>query len=475
MTTCQPFRSACRGASSTSCQGVLPTSQHVPACRTIEWLSSDNLSPRRIGARRVWISDGLNGRYGAIAEPAAQELSRGSRVRHVEYCVGSSDPVSPAQAKVKIAFAILLLLHGLIHLMGSAKAFGIADMPQLTQPITKPMGIVWLCAALLFFAATAALFAWPARWWLIGAAAIVVSQVAIVSSWTDARVGTIANAVALVGVIIGFASSGPWSLRAQFQRDVNDGVRRTASMPLLLDADIAALPPAVQRYIRLSGAVGQPRVQNFRARFHGRIRGGPTARWIVFTGSQYNFYDAPSRLFYMDGTMFGIPVKVFHRFIGPSATMRVKLAALFPMVNASGPMMDKAETVTLFNDLCIFAPGALISPNITWHEIDANTVKATFTNLAHTVRAVLSFNDAGELVDFIADGRGAMSADGKSFLEMRWSTPLREYRDFGAHRMASHGDGVWHAPTGNYSYLEFDLDAVEFNVSATSRDGKHTK
>jgi len=376
---------------------------------------------------------------------------------------------------MKIAFALVLLLHGLIHLSGTAKAFGFADMPQLTQQISKPMGSVWMFAALLYVATSVALFASPTRWWLIGAAAIVVSQVAILSSWTDARFGTIANVIALAGVIVGFASVGPWSLRAQFARDVNEGLRRTASMPLLRDADIAALPPIVQRYIRVSGAVGQPRVQNFRAHFHGRIRSGPAARWMVFTGEQYNFFDAPSRLFYMDATMFGLPVKVLHRFVGPSATMRVKLLALFPLVNASGPIMDRAETVTLFNDLCVFAPGALISPNITWREIDARTVNATFTNLAHTVSAVLSFNAAGELIDFVADGRGALSADGKSFVEMRWSTPLRDYRDFGVHRMASHGDGVWHAPAGDYSYLEFDIDDLEFNVSADARDTKPAK
>ncbi len=371
---------------------------------------------------------------------------------------------------MKIVFALLLLLHGLIHLSGAAKAFGIADLPQLAQQISKPMGIVWLCAALLFVSTTVALFTWPDRWWLIGAAAIVVSQVAILSSWTDARFGTIANVIALVGVVIGFASVGPWSLRARFQHDVYAGQRRTTTRPILRDVDIAALPPVVQQYIRLSGAVGQPRVQNFRAHFHGRIRSGPTARWMVFTGVQYNFFDQPSRFFYMDATMFGIPVKVFHRFVGPSATMRVKLVGLFPLVDARGPIMDKAETVTLFNDLCVFAPGALISPNITWREIDANTVAATFTNLAHTVSAVLSFNAAGELIDFVADGRGAISADGKSFTAMRWSTPLGDYRAFGVHRMASHGDGVWHAPAGNFAYLEFDIDAVEFNVGPTARD-----
>ena len=31
-------------------------------------------------------------------------------------------------------FVVLLVLHGLIHLMGFAKAFGYAALPQLTQP-----------------------------------------------------------------------------------------------------------------------------------------------------------------------------------------------------------------------------------------------------------------------------------------------------------------------------------------------------
>ncbi|WP_411279222.1 DUF6544 family protein [Gemmatimonas sp.] len=307
---------------------------------------------------------------------------------------------------------------------------------------------------------------------MLGAAAIAVSHVAILSSWTDAHFGTIANVIALGGVVFGFASVGPLSLRAQFQRNVNDGVRHTIAAPLLRDADIAALPPTVQRYIRPNGAVGQPPMQNSRDRFHGRIRSGTTARWMPSTGIQCNFYDAPSRWFYMDATMFGVPVKVFHRFVRPSATMRVKLAALFPRGGPGGPIMDNAETVTLFNDRCVFVPGALISPNITRQEIGANTVSAVFTNHTRMVSAVLSINFAGELTDFVADGRGAVSADGTSFVEMHWPTPPRDYRAFGVHRTASHGEDVWHAPADSDAYLEFAVDDVAFNVGDTERDAK---
>ena len=367
---------------------------------------------------------------------------------------------------MKVLFAVFLVLHGLIHLMGTAKAFHIVAIPLLTQPIDRPLGVIWLLAAVLSIATAISLFAWPHWWWAVGAAALVVSQVVIVTSWSDARYGTIANVIVLVGVLIGFLSYGPSSFRAEYNREVAQGVARFVAAPLLTEGDLAPLPRVVQRYIRLSGAVGQPRVQNFRARFHGQIRSGPDARWMSFTGEQVNFYDQPSRLFLMDASLFGIPFQAFHQFIGPSATMRVKIASIVTMVDAKGQVMDEAETVTLFNDLCVMAPGALIDRGIQWQEIDAHTVSASFTNLSHTVRAVFSFNELGELTNFVADGRGAMSADGKSVTKMRWSTPLSDYREFGLHRLPSHGEGIWHAPAGDYSYLRFDLDAIQYNVAS---------
>ena len=43
----------------------------------------------------------------------------------------------------------------------------------------------------------AGLFVWaPRTWWLVGLAAVVLSQVVIGSAWGDAKVGTIANALA---------------------------------------------------------------------------------------------------------------------------------------------------------------------------------------------------------------------------------------------------------------------------------------
>jgi hypothetical protein len=363
-----------------------------------------------------------------------------------------------------VVFAIVLVVHGLIHVLGFAKAFGLADLPQLTQPISPFLGALWLLAALLFLATAAALFAWPRGCWAIGACAIVVSMFVIVPSWADAKFGASANLVALLGVALGFMAQGPVSLRAAYERDVDRAFARVALAEPISDADLAHLPAPVQRYLRGAGVVGQPRVRNFHVRMNGRIRNGRDARWMRLAAEQYNFVEKPVRLFWLNASMFMIPVQGYHRYVGSSASMTVRAAALVPVVEVSGPEMNQGETVTMFNDMCVMAPATLIDPAIAWEPVDDRTARASFTNAGHTIRAELSFNDAGELKNFWSDDRYQTSPDGKSVKKVRWSTPLADYRSFGPVRIASGGEARWHEPSGEYAYIELTFDDVQYNL-----------
>ncbi len=364
----------------------------------------------------------------------------------------------------RAVFAAVLVVHAFIHLLGVAKAFGWAELPQLTQHLSRPVGLLWLAAALLTGAAVVLLFAAPRLWWIVGAVALLASQGAIATAWADARFGTVANVILLGGVLLGFLHDGPRSFNAQYARDVAAVLATGTSNALLTDADLAPLPSVVQRYVRQSGAVGQPRVRNFRLRFRGRIRSGREARWMPFSGAQVNGVVPAARIFLMNASMFGVPFAAFHRYVGATATMRVKVASLATMVDARGAEMDAAETVTLLNDLCLFASGALPFVHIRWEPIDALRVRAVFDNAGHTVRADLAFNEAAELVNFVSDDRGAMSADGRTITRMRWSTPVSAYATFGGHHLPTGGDGVWYAPDGTYSYIHFEVRSVEYNV-----------
>jgi hypothetical protein len=363
-----------------------------------------------------------------------------------------------------LMLALLLVTHGAIHLLGFARAFNLADLPQAAQPIPPVFGTLWLAAACLFIAAAAALFVWPRGWWVFGAGAMIVSTVVIVPAWPDAKFGTLVNALVLVAVVVGFLVHGPRSLRAEYDRDVDRALERTAAAAPLTDADIAQLPDPVRGYLRASGAVGRPRVRNFRVRMHGRIRSGPDARWLPLTAEQHNLVEPAERLFYLDGSMFVIPVQGYHRYVGPSATMRVRAAGLVSLVDVSGNEMNQGETVTLFNDMCVMAPATLVDPAIVWEPVDARTARATFTNAGQTIRAELSFNEAGELSNFWSDDRYQTSSDGATFKRVRWSTPLGRYRSFDGVRLASGGEGRWHEAGGEYAYIELVIDEIHYNV-----------
>lgn len=54
---------------------------------------------------------------------------------------------------MKWFFILLVVIHALIHLLGFLKAFQLAEINQLTQHISKPMGLLWLLALILFLAA----------------------------------------------------------------------------------------------------------------------------------------------------------------------------------------------------------------------------------------------------------------------------------------------------------------------------------
>jgi hypothetical protein len=169
--------------------------------------------------------------------------------------------------------------------------------------------------------------------------------------------------------------------------------------------------------------------------------------------------------------MYGLPVDVLHIFVGPAATMRVKICSMVSIVDAAGPEMDRGETVTLFNDLCVLAPAALVDAPVVWRAVDDMHAHGTFTNGAQTVSADLTFDGKGDLVDFVSDDRLQASRDGSTFTTTRWSTPVSDYRALDGRRVATRGEARWHPsePRSPYSYLEFDLDRITYDP-ATPRD-----
>jgi hypothetical protein len=372
---------------------------------------------------------------------------------------------------MRYALVAIAFVHGSIHALGFLKAFGFARLERLELSTSRPLGALWLVAGVLFIVSAVSLVALPRQWWAFAAPALVLSQALILHSWSAARFGTIPNVVVLVPVALALLDLRGSSLRSMYATEVRRGVTRAVSTSLVTDEDVAKAPRLLQAYLRHVGVVGRPRVHDFRARFAGEMRAKPGADWMSAHAEQYSFFDVPTRLFLMDASLHGLPFQAYHRYVGSTASMRVRTLSLVELVDASGPEMNQSETVTLFNDMCLLAPATLLYANVLWEDVDRNTLRATFTNGDQRIVAELIFDDEGDLVSFVSSDR-YQSADGKTYVKYPWVTPVREYGSFGGQRLARKAEAIWRQPDGDYVYGRFTLEEIEYNVTAQTGKGR---
>ena len=157
-----------------------------------------------------------------------------------------------------------------------------------------------------------------------------------------------------------------------------------------------------------------------------------------------------------------MPLDVFHRYVDGAATFQVRIASLFPMVDKSGPILTRAETVTLMNDILVMSAAAVLDLPFTWKTVGARSLLATFTNAGNTVSAALTFDDAGDLVGFLSNDR--TQEDAKGSRSVPWSTPISGYREVDGIRIGSLGDANWVEASGEWTYGKFEIRSIAYNI-----------
>ncbi|MCC6402188.1 MAG: hypothetical protein IT227_15605 [Flavobacteriales bacterium] len=323
------------------------------------------------------------------------------------------------------------------------------------------MGLLWALVALLFLIATWAMLGRSDRWWIPALAGVVLSQVLIVLHWQDARIGTLANilllvVIALVAVVHRF--------RQTYHQDALEvlQVAMARSAHILEQEDLVSLPAPVQRFLRKGGHVGRPVPRSLNMEFTGDIRSkhGP---WMPFRTEQFNTFDPPARLFWMNATMKALPTKGYHRLRDGHASMRIKVLGLLPVIETHGPELDTAELVTWFNDLCLFAPARLADPTTTWHPVDDRSAMAMVEHNGIRISATLLFDDQDRLVDFVRDDRYYLGPDGRSE-RRRFHTPVSGRSEAGGLGFPADGEVLFVLDDGPFTYIRLHTEAVAYDV-----------
>lgn len=117
---------------------------------------------------------------------------------------------SPRSGLARLIVGILLIGHGLIHVLGPLEIWGLADVETLSGDPTVDLGsaavqafaLAWLCALGTLVVAGVLVIARHPWWRALAVIGVVISQVAIVAWWEDASAGTVANLLIVAAVVL---------------------------------------------------------------------------------------------------------------------------------------------------------------------------------------------------------------------------------------------------------------------------------
>lgn len=364
---------------------------------------------------------------------------------------------------MKTTFIILLIIHALIHLLGFIKGFGINNVSALTLPISKAMGLLWLMAAMLLLLYGFLYITGNQNAWLIGLIAVVVSQVLIVLFWSDAKFGTIPNIIALLVVIVAL---GQHRFQQQVQEETTKLVNESKNQneKIITEKDLEDLPVAVKKWMMQSGIIGKPAIYLAKITQKAELRMKPDQKnWLPAEAVQYTITDVPGFIWSVKVHMN--PLLHFlgrDKFEDGKGEMRIRLNALFTIVDEKGERMDEGTAQRFLGEMVWF-PSMALSPYISWEAVDDSTAMATMNYQGTSGSGTFHFNDEGNFIRFTAMRFMGNTEDAKRHL---WTLDVEAYKSFEGIKIPSRMTASWVLEDEIWTWLKLEIVGMQYNENA---------
>jgi hypothetical protein len=361
---------------------------------------------------------------------------------------------------MKNVFALIVIIHALIHLLGFVKAFQLAEITQLTQRISKPIGMLWLFATIAFLISITLVLLKKDRWFFVALIAVMISQTLIIIYWKDAKFGTIANAFIL---LVSISAYGNYRFNKMVQTESKQILQniKVENLPIVSKSAINHLPEIVQKWMLNSGVIGKEKVVSVRLNQIGEMRTKPDSKWMTFTATQHFNVENPA--FIWTTKVNAIPIISMvgrDKLYNGEGEMLIKLASLIPVVNeGKNDKINQGAMIRFLAEMCWF-PSAVINDNITWESINDTSAKATLTINDKSVVGIFTFSDEGNLMSFEAHRYYGGKTNSK--LE-KWYVKMLSYKTLNGITIPNKSSVTWKLKEGDFNWLNFEITTLEFN------------
>lgn len=362
---------------------------------------------------------------------------------------------------MKFLFALLLLLHSLIHLLGFVKAFKPEYISQISKNISKPEGGIWALACVLLLAGFVLYLQKNDLWPAIVIGGVILSQVLINLHWDDARFGTLANLI-ILGVAL--SAQGSFSFKQKTFNEISTVIHQRERFEKIKDP--ASLPPPVQKWLTVSGAINRTNIPIVHLTQKGELRIKPKGKWMPFQAEQY--FNTVNPAFLWSSRVTALPFIYLDgrdKLLDGKGEMKIKLESLLNIVNEKeNHKIDSGSKIRFLGELCWF-PFAAREPYIKWIPINNSSVKAIFHQAESPVEGLFEFSADGSLRSFEAQ---RFYGGEKESQKHTWRIDVLESATFDGLTVPSKCKVIWKLPKGDFHWLTLHVTGIDYNPDLNS-------
>lgn len=360
---------------------------------------------------------------------------------------------------MRIAFFILLIIHGLIHLIGFIKAFELLNHKSLPLAVSKPGGIVWLLCTALFLLSAILFISKNSNWWIPVIPAVALSQVLIIGSWQHAKMGTIANVLIALVAVVAIAQT---RFAGEVAKEMNHVKTLGKGNPpsQIKASEIESLPAPVRRWLANSGVNPGGHSGAITLHQNARIKMKPEQTgWYPATAKQVISADPPAFVWtvHMQMNPF-MHVSGMDKLENGKGEMRMLLWSLIPVVNEKGNERIDLGTLQRYLGEIVWLPHAALHPDMAWEGIDEHTAIATLTSGGKSAEGTFEFGPDGLLKSFST--LRYMGGD-ENASKRPWRIDVIENGELNGLRIPTKLKATWTLDDGDWTWMELEITGRE--------------
>ncbi len=362
---------------------------------------------------------------------------------------------------MKYLLVAFLFLHGIIHLFGFAKAFGLSQMDQIKTEISKVQGVFWFIAFVLFSYSGEALLSKNTYWYWIALSGVILSVILIAVTWRDSKYGILPNIIICLAATISIYEN---AFNEKISKEISEITNNNYPIGYVIRQEqLKTLPYPVANWLKKSGIVGKRMISTVQLQQKAKMKlNKEQKKWYNAVTEQHIATLKPAFVWKVELTIDSfIKISGRDKLEEGKGEMLIKLFSVFKLAEEQGQKINESTMQRYLAEIVWF-PSAALNPYIEWEAIDSLSAKAVMSYQGISASGIFYFNKDGDFVRFRCFRYKENKLDSKKY---EWIVDVLEYSEKAGIKIPVKTKVSWILESGLWTWLVLEITDIRYNYT----------